>query len=40
MQITPCTSQFASTMQRGQVGNGQYVAVLFLISDIVNVTNT
>ena len=29
--------KFASTMQRAQVGNGQYVAVLFVIAVVIDV---
>ena len=37
MQDSTCTTKFSSNTQRIQVGNGQYVSVLFVIPVVINV---
>ena len=37
MQVTPLLTRFASKTQRIQVGNGQFVSVLFIILVIVDI---
>ena len=37
MQNSTCITKFSSNMQKIQVGNGQYVSVLFVIPVIIDI---